>query len=446
MKHAVVLGGSVAGLLTARVLSEHADIVSIVEPDPASNESGPRRGAPQGAHAHILLGRGQEIVEEFLPGLSAELVCAGAQLIDVGADGGFYFDGWRRVPIPGEPMLSMTRPFFEAHLRRRVLALGATRLVHGHAIGLTATGDRIDGVQVRRPGGIDTDRLPADLVVDATGRASRLADWLTRLGYDAPPRQQVNVDIGYATCFFHRTPQQRLDGVAVAHSVRSSRTGRPGAGSLSPVEGSRWMALITGYQSDRPTRELPDFLARCRDDPAAPMRLVAEVCEPVGEVATYRFPGSVRRDLHRMKRFPAGLVVAGDAAASFNPIYGQGMSSAALHAQALAGWLRGSPRLDRAATGYFRRLGRVVDAAWATSAANDRLLPHVRAGRALTRRERLDLRVGGLIGYASLVDARVAQIFNDVVNMRREPSRLRWPDVLVRGVRANRRRARGEAT
>lgn len=436
-----MLGGSIAGLLAAHVLSSYADDVSIVEPDELAGAPGLRRGVPQGGHSHILLGRGREILERFQPGLTAHLIAEGAHLVDVESDGGFFFDGWQRVPIPGESMLSLTRPFLEWQLRQRVLALAPVHLVRGRACGLTMTGERVDGVLVTTGDPTSTECLAADLVLDATGRASRLADWLVQLGYEPPPKQRVNVDIGYATCFFHRPPQQRLGGVMVAHSIRSSRTGHPGASSLNPVEGDLWMALTTGYQADRPARDLDDFLARCRSDPALPMRLVAQECVPATDVATYRFPGSVRRDYHRMSRFPAGLVAAGDSVASFNPIYGQGMASAALHAEALAAWLRSSPRLDRPAHRYFRRVGKLVDAAWATSAANDRLLPHVRTDP-LSRWERFQLRVGGMIGYASLVDVEVARVSNDVINMRTHPRRLRWPDMLLRAARASRARAR----
>jgi 2-polyprenyl-6-methoxyphenol hydroxylase-like FAD-dependent oxidoreductase len=442
VKSAIVLGGSVAGLLAAHVLAGHAERVSVIEPDSLDAAPGARLGAPQGGHPHTLLGRGQEVVEGFLPGFCAQLVGEGALLFDVATDAGWFLDGHQRVSIPGEPLLSMTRPFLEDRLRRRVLAHPRISVVRGRAVGLTVTGQRVDGALVAPGAGGSGERLAADLVVDASGRSSRLGDWLRRIGYEPPPKQRVAVDIGYATCFFHRPPGQRLGDVIVAHSVRSSRTGRPGAASLNAVEGDRWMALTTGYQSDRPGRDLPDFLARCRADPAPPMRLVARECEPVSEVATYRFPDSVRRDFHRLRTFPAGLVAVGDSVASFNPIYGQGMSAAALHAEALSAWLGSGGRPDAPAHRYFRLVARVVDAAWTTSAAKDRFLPHVRTGP-LDRRDRFRLRLGGMVAYASLVDAGVARLFADVLNMRRHPRRMRYPDVLLRAVRADRGRRRG---
>lgn len=441
MKRVVVAGGSVAGLFAARVLSSYADEVLILEPDDLDPNPHPRHGVPQGAHSHILLGRGQEITEALLPGFSQHLVSEGAELVEVEHDAGFFADGYRRAPIPGEPMLCMTRPFLEMHLRDRILGTPGIRVMRGRVAGLTATGDRVDGVEIALDGSPSTEHMAADLVIDATGRGSRLADWLKRIGYDAPTKQRVGVDIGYATCFFHRTPGQRLGGVAVAHSIRSTRTKHPGASSLNPVEGDLWMALTTGFAGDRPTRDMSEFLERCRSDPALPMRLVADECEPATDVATYRFPDSVRYDFHRMRRFPAGLLAIGDSVASFNPVYGQGMASAAMHADALDAWLRSSPRLDRPAYAYFRRVGRLVDAAWQTSAANDRLLPHVRTGPP-NRRQKFRQRLAGMVAYASLVDVEVGKVFNDVVNMRVHPNRLRRPDMLLRAARVYRKRPR----
>lgn len=444
LKRAVVLGASVAGLFAARVLSGYADEVLLYDPDEIRDEARPRHTVPQGAHSHILLGRGQEIADALLPGFGKLLVAEGAELVDVEADAGFFADGFRRAPIPGEPMLCMTRPFLEMHLRRLVLALPGVRLARGRATGLTATGDRVDGVRVAPAGAVESGRVAADLVVDCTGRGSRLADWLGQLGYEPPAKHRVTVDIGYATCFFHRPPGQRLGNACVAHSIRSSRARHPGASSLNPVEGDLWMALTTGYPGDHPTRDLDDFLERCRTDPARPLQLVAEECEPATEVATYRFPDSVRRDFHLLRRFPAGLIAAGDSVASFNPVYGQGMTCAAMHAEALDAWLRTGPRPDRPAYGYFRRIARVVDAAWQTSAANDRLLPYVRTGP-LTRRQKIQMRINSMIAYASLVDVEAGKVFNDVINMRAHPNRLRRPDMLLRAARAYRKRSTGGA-
>lgn len=438
MDRALVLGGSVAGLAAAAMLAEHAREVLIVEPDRLGSEPAVRGGVPQSGHSHLLLGRGRQALDALLPGMSADLIAAGAQLVDPRTDAGWYLDGLKRTPVPGDSLVSLTRPLLESRIRSRVLDLPQVSILPGRATGLTVTGTRVDGALVQRDGTTSAERVGADLVVDATGRSSRLTSWLTALGYPAPPKQRVAVEIGYGTCFFRREEGQRVADVMMAHSVRSGRGGRPGAGSVSPVEGGRWMVLITGFAAQQPVRDLDDFMDRCLRDPAPPIRLVAETCEPVSDVAVYRFADNVRRDFHQMPNMPGALVAVGDAVASFNPVYGQGMTSALLHAEALSRWLRSGPRLERPAGAYFRRVGKLVDAAWTTSAGNDRLLPHVRTGP-LSRRDLLHVRLSQMIAIGSLTDPKVAEIFYDVVNMRTHPRRMRQPDVVWRAARASRR-------
>ncbi|MFH8991004.1 FAD-dependent oxidoreductase [Streptomyces sp. NPDC017940] len=447
MRTALVLGGGMAGLVAARVLADHAEEVMVLEPDDvAVDQPRQRRGVPQSAHAHILLGRGRQILGDLFPGLFDAMIGHGAELLDFERDGGWYADGLRRVAVPGDDMLSMTRPFLEWHLRRHVLRSGRVRSVRAKATGLTLTGSRVDGVRIARvdgggagtPGG-PGERIAADLVVDATGRSSRLGDWLRESGFQEPPRRRVGSDIGYATCLFRREPGQRLAGVRAAHSTRTLRSGRPGASSLSPVENGRWIALTTGFADDRPSRCYDEFVARCMAD-VEPMRELVRACEPIGEVAVYRFPASVRRDFHLLgDDFPAGLVVSGDAVASFNPVYGQGMTTAALHAEALGQWLRSAPDLDRPAGAYFKRIAAVVDNAWETSAQQDLFLPHV-AGK-LTVGQRAQLYLRDRLIDGCITDMKVHRSFLDVVNMRTGPRTLRRPSILFRALRAPRRQS-----
>ncbi|MBA0053032.1 hypothetical protein E0L36_19780 [Streptomyces sp. AJS327] len=468
MRAALVVGAGMAGLLAARVLVEHAEEVVLVERDELPDQPVVRGGAPQGAHSHILLGRGREIIGRLFPELFDRLISRGAVPLDFERDGAWFADGLRRVPVPGDDMLSMTRPLLERELRREVMELTRVRLVRGRVTGLSLSGDRVDGAWVvpgsaetvpgggrhghgrdgrgeggeraagRGDSGTVAERIAADLVVDASGRSSRLVTWLAEHGYPEPPKRRVPVDIGYATCFFHRPPGQRLDGFTAAHSVRTARAGVPGASSLNPVEGDRWMALVTGYRDNRPRRDFGDFTRRCLREPG-PLRALVRECEPAGGVAVYRFPSSMRRDFHRLARFPSGLAVLGDAVASFNPVYGQGMTCGALHAEALDAWLRAAGRGGGAPdpARYLARLGRAVDDAWEMSAEQDLLLPHLRRDPSRTQRLRLRLRDRLLDG--AITDVTVHRCFLDVVNMRSRPRRLMSPTVLFRALRAPRR-------
>jgi 2-polyprenyl-6-methoxyphenol hydroxylase-like FAD-dependent oxidoreductase len=359
------------------------------------------------------------------------MVREGGQLITSGPGGTQWFlNGRPKIPVPGGSVVSVSRPFLEWHIRRRVLALPNVTLVKGMATGLTATGDRVDGALVRLPGEAGSVRRPAHLVVDATGRSSRLSDWLGRLGYPAPEKRRLTLDLGYATCLFHRAPGQRLGGHVAVYSYYTPSQAHNGPSTMTPIEGDRWLTLVSGYGSRRPGRDLGEFQARCRANPAPPLQLLPDACEPASEVYVHRFPDSVRRDFDLLSRFPAGLVAAGDAVASFNPTYGQGISVAALHAVALADWLREPGAADSPAHPYFRRVRQVVDDAWRFSAAQDRYLPHVDAPKPFGWRLRRGF--AEAVWSATITDQVVHRAFLEVVNMTAPPDRLRQPEILWR--------------
>ncbi|NJP43294.1 NAD(P)/FAD-dependent oxidoreductase [Actinacidiphila epipremni] len=455
MRRAVVLGGSIAGLLAARVLSGHAEEVLVVERDDiaASGAFGgardPRPGVPQGTQMHALLEAGRRLLDNWFPGFTAELVAGGATSADTGRGVHSYLEGRRRVLVGGVEMVSATRPFLEAHLRRRVLALDNVRLVNGRVCGLRYAGGRVDGVRYARPdadadadpgsgsapGSGAEDVLDSDLTVDATGRASRLGTWLREGGWPEPALRRMHVDLGYATALFRR-PEGGHDAM-LAQSLTTLPDGRLRLSTLGRVEGDRWIALTAGYADDRPGRGTEEFLLRCKQDPAAAFRRLAEDAEPIGEPVGYRHPDNRRRDFHLLDRFPAGLVAAGDSLASFNPVYGQGMSSAAMHAACLAAYLDTRPSPRDPAWPYFKRTRRVVDDAWQTSALNDLKLPHVTGPRppGFT----LASRLGDLVVRASVTDPVVHRRFLDVMHMLAPARTLMRPGTLLRAAAAVRR-------
>jgi len=430
MERAVVLGGGVAGVLAARVLTDHADDVVLIERDDLSAGPVARRGVPQGNQVHGLLARGLELMEGLFPGLVTELAQGGAEIADPGVDCQWWVSGACKPPSAIGPGVACTRPFLEWHLRRRLIALAGVRVVHGRAEGLTADGDRVGGVVLA-----EGDRLAADLVVDCTGRGSRADEWLKALGYDPPPRRTVHVDLGYATRFYPRRPQDRVgDARAVISITEDSRRAR---GTVAfPVEGDRWIVTVGAYHDDRPRADPEDFAARLASDPAPGLRPFADRDDALTDVTTYRYPASVRRDYHRCRRLPGGLVAVGDAVASFNPIYGQGMSTAALQAVALGSYLGSGASPRQPAARYFRRVRPVVDSVWKLSTSSDFRLPHVHGDR--PPGVWLSHRLYDLYSKATVRDADLHGLFLRVVNLQSRPEMLARPDHLVRAWRASR--------
>lgn len=443
MGRAVVLGASVAGSLAAGVLSEFFDEVVVVERDDLEGASPGRRGVPQSQQLHGLLDRGLEEMERVYPGLTRELVDDGALSGDVGFDCHWYVDGIRKPLAPvGRPGVICTRPFLEGHLRRRALASPGVRLLAGvHVEGVRFDGDRAAGVVLsasEAPTG--EPELAADLVVDCSGRSSRVTVWLAEAGFPPVPEEKMHVDLGYATRYFRREPGETLDGAKAVLGLSSPAAIRRGGlrgGGVFAVEADRWMVMIGGYADERPSSDPGEFLVRAKEDLVKPIRDVAGDREPLTDPIAFRFPASIRRHFHRCERLPRGLYVAGDAVASFNPIYGQGMTCAAVHAAALRDHLRearGEPSDPRA---YFHDVAKMVDAAWDVSATEDLRMPHVQGRR--PRGLKAKHWVGELVTEATRRDAELHRQFLDVVNLRAAPTSLMTPRNVARMVAARRR-------
>ena len=434
---ACVLGGSVAGLLSARVLSDYAREVGIVERDDVSTDGRSRYGTPHDQQVHTLLPAGRRWMERWLPGFIWDARELGAVVSEV--DATFTsFDGHRQA-ISGDAshgFLLASRPFLEARIREHVLALPNVRVLHARATGLEFRDAAVS--VVRHVDGSETaGTLHADFVVDAMGRSSRLADWLSQHGFERPAIERLKAPINYATALFERsTPSADLK-VASALAIFSAPN--PAAGNVSiaaanAIEGNQWLVMLMGYRDDKPGQTIEEFRQICAKLPD----VFGEATRGTvtRDVVTYRQDESRRRDFVALNSFPARLVSVGDAVASFNPIYGQGMSSAALHASCLASYLAGSADLTVAATEFFRLQQVVVDAAWVISAGGDRARLDALAGVEVpedVRRQRSALQE--VIG-ATLVDPEVARAFNDVSYMLRHPATLAEPALLEQAVSA----------
>ncbi len=419
---AVVLGGSIAGLLAARVLTDHVDEVIIVEPDSLTDDASPRHGVPQAHQVHTLLPAGRVQLDRWYHGFSDDLLAGGAGLATT-KNTRIHYNGRLKVAVPGTEMVMSTRPFLEAVLRRRALALPHVTVVRGRATGLDIVGAAVAGVLLD-----NGDRLAADLVVDATGRSTRPGHWLEQAGWPAPPLERMRVDINYTTALF---PRDEPDP-EVAFAFASWAIGRTPAG-LAPsvvnaVEGGRWIVMMGGYGSDKPGRTPEALRAICeRLPPPFPQATRGELLEPI---TGYTQADSRRRDFHALPRFPARLAVVGDAAASFNPIYGQGMSSAALHASCLSEYLTSGPDLEQPARLFFDLQRVIMDAAWQTSAVPDLALPHVDAPRTLA--SRAGAAYATMLIDATVTDTELARKFTRVTAMRAHPNTLAHPSVVTR--------------
>ena len=327
MSHAVVMGGSIAGLSAAAALSKNFDRVTVLERDP---EPGcrPHRGVPQGNHAHGLLRRGQEIIEKLLPGTFERLRDAGAQPVDLGSGTRwFQFGAWKPRCEVGVDMWLQTRPLLEQHVREGVRRLGNVELRFEAAIDEPVhERGRVRAVRMR-----DGELIEADLVVDATGRGSQSPKWLAQWGYGHVKEQRVELGLSYVSGLFELPPGSKPVGVAIYHLAPTNRR----CGMLMPVEGNRVMIMLMGYHGDHPPTDLAGLRKWARGLMRPEVAEYLDQATLVGELRRFMFPTQMRRCYGLVPRLPGNYLVMGDAMCSFDPTFGQGMTVAAIQAEML---------------------------------------------------------------------------------------------------------------
>ncbi len=431
--HAIVLGASMGGLLAARALSDHFDRVTIIERDALPLDASPtgaahRKGVPQGRHAHGILASGRLTLEEMFPGLSATLRAAGAQEADLTGTRWILGGHRQRLDDLGFPGLCCTRPTLEAAVRARVLALpGVSARTEHDVLGLVHRRGRVEGVRVlgRRDGSAE-ETLAGDLVVDATGRGSKLPQWLEAMGYSPPAEERVRVKISYTTALFRRE-RRHVDGGIVL--VVGAAPPNPRAGVALAVGPDTWIVTLIGYLGERAEPSHEGCLAFSRTLPAPDLHQLLEDSEPVSEFSTSTFSHSQRRRYDALDEHPEGLIAFGDAMCSFNPIFGQGMTVAAHEARALGACLAGGET-----AGLWRRFYKssraIIDIPWSIAVGNDLRYPDVEGARPA---------LGGLLDrYLDRVlavgasDARVGTAFLRVTNLLDPPQALMRPTTLAR--------------
>ena len=434
-----MIGASVAGLLAASALSGSYAEVTVYDRDTLPAEPGPRRGVPQSRQLHGLHARGAQVLSELLPGFRAEMIAAGAVLADTQGDAHWYLDDYLLRPAAtGLEGLTLSRPVLEWLIRSRVAKLANVTIADGTEVSGLAQqagpGGRVTGVRVRaaRTPGAAEQTVPADLVVDAAGRGSRNRAWLAQLGYPVPETSEVRAGVTYVCRLYSRDPSQ-LDGRF--GSLVTPYPGKPRGGAVLRQEGDRFLVLLAGMAGAEPPTDEGGMLAFADSLACPDLAAVMRQSDPLGEPVKYTYPESAWHHYESLSRYAPGLLVIGDAFSSFNPIYGQGMTVAALQALALRDLLSGAgpaaPDLERR---YFRAAGKLVAAAWETSASSDLRFPEVpgkrRPGAALVNA------YGEKYRAAASVDPVLGETFLRVANMIDKPARLLSPGHVVRVFRA----------
>ena len=368
-EHAIVMGASMAGLLAARALAKHYARVTVVERDALPTEAEARKGVPQGNHAHGLLASGYRVMDEFYPQMFGEIVDAGGMRGDITSDFLWYqYGAWKLRKSVGLGGIVASRALLESGVRRHTKALANVEFIEGVDCEKPAfESGRVTGlILTERESGAER-TIPADLVVDATGRGSQSPKWLKEWGFGEVPETIIQIDVGYATALFERKPEDLwgASGAVVAGTVPEATR----FAAILATENGHWMVTLAGAVGDYPPTDFAGWMEYARALPTRDLVNMLAGREPIGEIVSYRYPANRRRHYDRAKTFPEGYLVLGDAFCSFNPVYGQGMSVAAMEAKALDECLAAGD--DGLAQRFFKRASKVVDSPWTIATGED---------------------------------------------------------------------------
>ncbi|WP_314246337.1 NAD(P)/FAD-dependent oxidoreductase [Streptomyces sp. DSM 40907] len=440
-RHAVVIGGSLAGLLAAAVLAEHAT-VTVIDADPLPEGPAPRRGLPQARHTHLLWSGGARAIERILPGITDDWTKAGAIRRSLPTDlVSKTAHGW--IPRCREKQfnISCSRDLLDSVVRARVTGLkGVSTLQRSRVRALEGTASRVTGVLVDTPE--EAGRLlTADLVIDASGRGSRARTWLQALGVTGIRQAEVDSGLVYATRIFEAPPGAHEMGFPIVNVQSDPRVPVPGqTATIVPIENGQWQATLSGTRGGQPTGDPDAFIpfAKAVRDP-----IVGELLEgrkPLTDVAVTQ--GTANRRIYFEKaELPDGFFAVGDSVATFNPLYGQGMSVAAQGILAVRTLLRAKglehPGIGREAQ---RAIAPQVSTAWELATSQDILYPGAtgmtpRAGSGL-----LNGYVNRLMTGATTDEALTAALLN-VLTMSIAPTHWLHPSVVWHVLRASDRGA-----
>jgi 2-polyprenyl-6-methoxyphenol hydroxylase-like FAD-dependent oxidoreductase len=427
MAKAVVIGGSIGGLLAGLALAEVCDEVVLVERDELPDAPVPRAGVPQGQHAHGLLAGGLAALEELFPGLGGELEQSGCPTGDNLRDAAWVFAGRRLARAEsGVRGMTLARPLLEHVIRRRVTQLPNVKIRAGARVTrLRYEPGRVTGLRVASARGSD-EELTSDLVVDASGRHSQLPEWLKELGLAGPRIEEVALETHYATRTYARRPHHVGGGIALA-LVSNPRV--PRGGIALALDEHRWIVSQYALSGARPPRDHAGFVAFARTLSSPALAELLEDSEPLSDTRTLRFPSSIRRHYAELREFPSGLLVCADALASFNPTFGQGITVAAKQAVLLRDLCRHVP-LPELGKAFLEQAAPIIDVAWNASVGPAFSYPGV-VGRPTLKMRIANAYLPRVIARAH-DDALVATALLEVMQFLAPPAKLFAPRMMLR--------------
>jgi 2-polyprenyl-6-methoxyphenol hydroxylase-like FAD-dependent oxidoreductase len=433
-KEAIVIGAGMGGLAAAAAVSRHFEHVTVLDRDTLPSEPAPRIGTPQARHPHALLPSGQRALEQLFPGLTEALEAGGVVKCRAGIDMIWERPGYDPFPIRdlGFDNLFMSRALLEFACRQRLLTYENVTLLATSRVTeiMASAAGVVFGVRHEDAEGREV-MLPADLVIDASGRGGPTMALLKTLGPPETEVTEIGVDVGYASALFDAPEHEPGRWRGVFHMPKAPESSR--GAFLFPLEGRRWLIGIGGRHDERPPTDIDGFMAFLKGLRTQTVYDAACRAERVSEIYGFNVPANVRRHFERLPRFPRGLIPIADAVCRFNPLYGQGMSVAAMEARLLDQLLerrKGSADpLDNLAPAFFEEIQPLLATPWSVS-ENDFIFPQTRGVRPADIDRRLQY--GAALLALAAQDAEVHKTMIEVNSLLRPATALREPQIASR--------------
>lgn len=426
-EQAIVLGGSIAGLITARALADCFELVTVVERDEIEERPVIHRSVPQGNHFHSLLNGGQQILSALYPGFTDDLRKLGAVRVVHGRDVAWYFPDGKAYSASG----SLREPFdvgidgdcasrglIEYLVRQRTQACPAIRIETGTAVrALICRDGRVRGVRCD-----DGRALAAELIIDATGRASRAPEWLAAAGVSQPRQTAIGVDTAYSTALF-RVPDW-YEGESILFIVGPPPTFTR-RGYIIRIENQSLLVSLIGRFGDYPPTDREGYRAFAKELHSDLAWRIISDGEQLSPIAHHRFPASVRRHYEELTGADRFIAI-GDSLCTFNPIYAQGMSAAALQANllrdVLSRRLSEERGLEGVAADFFAEAEELNRTPWNLAAGFDFAFPQTQGDRPAGMMERA--RYFAALDRLQIEDPQIRRLMTEVFHLVRPLSVL----------------------
>ena len=369
LNKAVVIGGSVTGLLAAHVLSNYFQEIIIVEKDDYENNSQVRVGTPQANHIHLLLVKGREILEEFFPELERDLMAGGANKIDFLNDGRYLLpSGWAQKFHSGITTFTCTRTLLENTIRKQIQKNSKIKIEKNTNI-TSLTLEQPNKISLKTSNG---EKIHGDLIVDCTGRNTKSPSWLEAIGYPKTKETRVDSFVGYATRRYVIPKNDRQWKMLV---ILNKPTTNPRTGVIYPIENGKWLVGLYGIGKNYPPVDEKGFLEFTKNLESSEFYDVLKDAVPDSDIHGYKVQGSRRFHYEDMEQWPDNFIVLGDAVSIFNPFYGQGMTSSALGAKILENMLKNGKMEEGFARKFQRRLAKKISLPWLLGTSEDMRWP-----------------------------------------------------------------------